>query len=209
MELQKVLSWRYAVKKYKDQTVSDDKIRRILTATNLSASSIGLQPYRIIVVKNKSLRTKLAEGSFNRQIAEASHLLVFAVHAQINQAIIDEFLTRTATVRSVPLTELSDLKKMLENFLLPRPAAENFQWASRQAYIALGTALVAAATEEVDSTPMEGFDATHVDEVLGLTEKGLRSVVLLSLGYRDKEQDWLAPLKKVRLPLDEFAQQVG
>jgi len=92
---------------------------------------------------------------------------------------------------------------------LPRAAEDNFQWAARQAYIGLGTALIAAAAEQVDSTPMEGFDAAQVDRILGLSEKGLRSVVLLSLGYRDEEQDWLAPLKKVRLPVEEFALEVG
>ncbi|MBD1432093.1 NAD(P)H-dependent oxidoreductase [Sphingobacterium sp. DN00404] len=209
MELQDALSWRYAVKKYKEATVADDKIRRILEATNLSASSVGIQPYRVIVVKDKDLRAELGAGSFNTQIKDASHLLVFAAYTNIDQGIIDDFMTRTAAIRSVPVEQLVDFKNKLESFLLPRTAEENFQWTSRQAYIGLGTALIAAAAEQVDSTPMEGFDSAQVDRILGLTEKGLRSVVLLSLGYRDEEQDWLAPLKKVRLPVEEFAPQIG
>lgn len=209
MKLQDALSWRYAVKKYKEATVADDKIRRILEATNLSASSVGIQPYRVIVVKDKALRAELGAGSFNNQITDASHLFVFAAYTNIDQGMIDDFMARTAAIRSIPVEQLADFKNKLESFLLARTAEENFQWTSRQAYIGLGTALIAAATEEVDSTPMEGFDATQVDRILGLTEKGLRSVVLLSLGYRDEEQDWLAPLKKVRLPVEEFALQIG
>lgn len=209
MELQDVLLWRYAVKKYKEVTVADEKIRRILEATNLSASSVGIQPYRVIVVKDKALRTELGTGSFNNQIAEASHLLVFAAYTNIDQVMIDDFISRTATVRSVPVDQLNDFKGKLESFLLARSTEENFQWSSRQAYIGLGTALIAAAAEEVDSTPMEGFDAKQVDRILGLAQQGLRSVVFLSLGYRDEEQDWLAPLKKVRLPVEEFAPQIG
>lgn len=209
MELQEILTWRYAVKKYKEQNVPEDKIRRILEATNLSASSVGLQPYRVIVVKNKALRAELGAGSFNPQITDASHLLVFAASTAIDQAMIDEYIHRTASIRSVPLAQLHDFKTTLEGFLLARTAEENFTWAARQAYIGLGTALIAAAAEQVDSTPMEGFDAAQVDRILGLTDKGLRSVALLSLGYRDAEQDWLAPLKKVRLDLDEFAPLAG
>lgn len=209
MELQDALSWRYAVKKYKDATVAEDKVRRILEATNLSASSVGIQPYRVIVVKDKALRAELGAGSFNGQITEASHLLVFAAYTHIDAAMIDDLMTRTAAIRSIPVEQLADFKKSLEGYLLARTDEENFQWTSRQAYIGLGTALIAAAAEEVDSTPMEGFDAAQVDRILGLTEKGLQSVVLLSLGYRDEEQDWLASLKKVRLPIEEFAPQLG
>ncbi len=209
MELQQALSWRYAVKKYKDITVADDKIQRILEATNLSASSVGLQPYRVILVKDKALRAELGAGSFNVQISESSHLLVFAAYTNIDKHMIAEFMSRTASIRSIPIAHLDDYKNKLESFLLPRAAEDNFQWAARQAYIGLGTALIAAAAEQVDSTPMEGFDAAQVDRILGLSEKGLRSVVLLSLGYRDEEQDWLAPLKKVRLPVEEFALEVG
>jgi nitroreductase/dihydropteridine reductase len=209
MNLQDTLSWRYAVKKYSDLRVEDDKIRRILEATNLSASSVGIQPYRVLVVEDKDLRVQLGAGSFNTQIAEASHLLVFAAYANIDQSMIDDYMARTATIRSMPLEHLTDFKTKLESFLLARTAEENFNWAARQTYIALGTALIAAAAEKVDSTPMEGFDAEQVDRILGLKEKGLRSVVLLSVGYRDEAGDWLAPLQKVRLDVEEFAPVVG
>ncbi len=209
MELLQALSWRYAVKKYKEDTVPEEKIRRILEATNLSASSAGIQPYRVLVVKDKVLRKQLSEGSFNTQIAEASHLFVFAAYTDINQNMIDDYMARTATTRSIPVAQLADFKKSLESYLLANTSEANFQWAARQAYIGLGTALIAAATEEVDSTPMEGFDTAQVDRLLGLTEKGLRSCIILALGYRDEERDWLAQLQKVRLPLDEFSLQIG
>src|SRR5690606_22863764 len=111
-------SWRYAVKKYKEATVADDKIRRILEATNLSASSVGIQPYRVIVVKDKTLRAELGAGSFNTHIADASHLLVFAAYTNIDQHMINYYIIYTTSTLYTTLTQLSIFKHKLNNYLL-------------------------------------------------------------------------------------------
>jgi nitroreductase/dihydropteridine reductase len=199
------LEWRYATKKFNNQKVSSADLNTILNATNLSASSTGLQPYRIFVVKKAALRKELAEGSFNAQISESSHLLVFASFDKITKEHIDAFIAYMASERGISEEALADYKAALIGGLLSRSDEENFAWAARQAYIALGTALIAAAELKIDSTPMEGFDAAKFDSLLGLTQKGLKSVVALSLGYRDAENDPYSTVKKVRIPLEEFA----
>lgn len=204
MNLTEALNWRYAVKKYTNEKVSDDKIEEILKATLLTASSVGIQPYRVINITNKEVREKLAEQSFNKQIAEASHLFAFAAFETITKDQIHDLIALMSRERELPESSFQDFKSSLENYLLSRKDEENFTWATKQAYIALGTAMVAAADLKVDTTPMEGFDAALLDELLNLKEQGLKSVVLLSLGYRDSENDFLANQKKVRLPLEEF-----
>ena len=204
MNLIESLKWRYATKKYSSRKLSEDTLQQIVEAVNLSASSAGLQPYRLIVIENPELRKELGEGSRNPQIAEASHLLVFAVYGVIKKEHIERYVQLTAEVRGVAEESLADFKNSLTNHLLSKTDEENFTWSAKQAYIALGTGLIAAANLQVDATPMEGFDAEKFDEVLGLEEKGLKSVVLLALGYRDEENDFLANLKKVRFPKEEF-----
>lgn len=206
MNLTEALKWRYAVKKYADKKVNETDLRTILEATNLSASSAGLQPYRIIVVEDPEIRLKLGQGAFNPQITEASHLLVFAAIEHLSESHIDEYMQRMADTRKLPLEALSEFRKILVAHITGRTQEENFIWASKQAYIGLGTAMVAAAELEVDATPMEGFDPVRFNEILGLKEKGLSSVVLLALGYRDAEKDPYVNAAKVRLPLNEFAE---
>jgi nitroreductase / dihydropteridine reductase len=206
MDLLKNLKWRYSVKKYSNEKVEQEKVDKILEAINLSASSTGLQPYRVIVVENKELQKSLREGSFNGQIEEASHLLVFASLKKITEKHVDDYLNFVAEERSMPVTALHDYRKALESWLIEKSEQENSIWAARQAYIGLGTALIAAAELKVDSTPMEGFDPVKFDEILNLKDKGLTSVVIMSLGYRDSGNDWLENLKKVRLPINDFVQ---
>lgn len=204
MDLEQALNWRYAVKKYSNRKISDADLAKILEATNLSASSAGMQPYRLFVLNNEEYRSQLRENSFNPQIQDASHLLVFAALENVTQETIDNYMSLISKERATPIEQLADFKKTLETYFLSTPKEENFIWASRQAYIALGTALIAAAELEIDSTPMEGFDRDKLDKMLGLEKIGLKSVVLLALGYRDEDQDMFAKLKKVRLPKDEF-----
>jgi nitroreductase / dihydropteridine reductase len=208
MDLITSLNWRYATKKYNDKKVPADKVEKILEAISLSASSFGIQPYRVLVVENQEVRKQLGEGSFNTQIAEASHLLVFAAFEKITQQDIDAYLAYVAKVRSFPIENLADFKSALVNTLLARTDEHNFQWSSKQAYIGLGTGLIAAADLQIDATPMEGFDNEKFDRLLGLSDKGLKSVVLLALGYRDEGKDYLAKLKKARLPQEEFVTKI-
>lgn len=205
MNIIDTLKWRYATKKFNEQKISTADLNTVLEATNLSASSTGLQPYRVFVVENDALRKQLAEGSFNAQIADSSHLLVFAAFEKVTKEQIDAYIAYVASERNIPEEALADFKAALVGGLLSRSDKDNFDWAARQAYIALGTALIAAAELKIDSTPMEGFDNAKFDALLGLTQKGLKSVVALSLGYRDAENDYFASFKKVRIPLSDFA----
>jgi len=192
------LKWRYAAKRYNGQKVPTEKLNNILEAIRLSASSNGLQPYSVLVIEDAELRKQLSPAAMNQpQITESSHLLVFAAWETITEKDVYEFIDQTASLRNVNVESLNGVKEYLLS-AVQKPADQNFNWAARQAYIALGTALVAAAEEKVDTTPMEGFDAAAFDGLLGLEERGLKSVALLSLGYRDAENDWNANLPKAR-----------
>lgn len=199
MELIKALNWRYAAKRMNGQKVPSDKINTILEAIRLAPSSMGLQPYTVLVIEDEELKKKISPIARNQpQIEESSHLLVFAAWDDITPGHIEEFIQHTASERDMSVDKLDDFKNTLLSIADKNTQEQNFNWAARQAYIAFGIGLVAAAAEKVDATPMEGFDSKALDELLNLKEKGLRSVTLLPLGYRDAENDWLAKLPKVR-----------
>lgn len=205
MELLKALSWRYATKRMNGQRVPDEKVNTILEAIRLSASSLGLQPYRVIVVDDADLKAKIHEKACQQpQIVEGSHVLVFAAYKNINEDMVNDYITRIANERGVEVSQLGDFKQMINGFLSSKSVQDIVAWNTRQAYIGLGHGLVAAAIQEVDATPMEGFDPNEMDNVLGLGELGLQSVVVLTIGYRDSEKDYLANAQKVRLPMDTF-----
>ncbi len=205
MELIKNLKWRYAAKKYSDQLVSEDKIDQIIEAVNLTASSCGIQPYRLYVITNPEVRQKLGEGSFNEQIYTSSHLLVFAGFNKITNEYIKAYVDMMEQQRNLETGALKMLQDTLIGYFSPQTTEQNVIWSDKQAYIGLGTALIAAAELKVDATPMEGFDPKLFDDILDLPEKGLHASVIMSLGYRDADNDYLAPAQKVRLPIDEFS----
>lgn len=205
MELIKSLEWRYASKRMNGQAVPEDKVNNILEAIQLAPSSMGLQPYTVLVITDKDVKKKIRAVAYNQpQIEESSHLLVFAAWADISAEQIEEFIQQSATIRKVSPDTLEDFKNTLLGTITRNSTEQNYNWAARQAYIAFGTGIAAAASERVDATPMEGFDNAALDELLGLKEKGLRSVTLLPLGYRDSENDWLANLAKVRRHKDKL-----
>ncbi|WP_316809106.1 nitroreductase family protein [Pedobacter agri] len=208
MELINDLKWRYAVKQYSDEVVSENKIDQIIAAINLSASSCGIQPYRLFVITNTELRKKLAEGSFNAQIHSSSHLLVFASLNEVTGGYINDYITMMEQQRSLDSGALDGLKEMIISHFATQTPEQHALWSEKQAYIGLGTALVAAAAVKVDSTPMEGFDAQKFNQILRLSEKGLHATVILSLGYRDADNDHLASMHKVRLAIDEFSTKI-
>lgn len=198
MELIQKLNWRYATKRMNGQEVPQEKLDNILEAIRLSASSAGLQPYKVFVIKDADTKEKLKAAANNQpQITEASHILVFAAWNKVTDEKVNDYLTQIATERSMPIESLDGFKAMFTG-IIAQPAEQNFVWTSRQTYIALGTGLIAAAFEEVDATPMEGFNNASVDEILGLKEKGLSSVSIMTLGYRDVENDYLVNAKKIR-----------
>lgn len=205
MELLENLSWRYAVKRMTGEKVPEEKLNAILEATRLSASSVGLQPYKVIVVSSESLKQQLLPAANNQpQIVEGSHLLVFAAYESITQQHIDNYINLHASVKNIAAETLKPFKEKLESNLLSRSNGDNFNWAARQAYIALGTAIIAAANEKVDATPMEGFNPDSFDEILDLKKQGVKSVALLVLGYRDEANDFLVKTPKVRKEMKDF-----
>ena len=205
------LHWRYATKKMDpNRAVPDAALERILEAARLAPTSSGLQPFEIVVVTNTEIRAQLRAAAFDQaQITDGSHLLVFAAWDNYTEERIDAVVEQTGAERGGVSDALTGYYERLKAMYLPRPAEENFNHAARQAYIAFSQAITAAAFEAVDATPMEGFDADKVDEILGLRARGLRSVTLLPLGYRDTSGDWLVDMKKVRRPMDDLVTRVA
>lgn len=198
MSITAALQWRYATKRMTGAKIPGEKMNAILDAISLAPSSFGLQPYSILVIENEEMRRKIKPiATMQPQITEASALLVFAAWENITSAKINTYIARVASERNVSVESLKKMKELIDA-LLHNSASDNLAWSSKQAYLALGVALVAAAEEKIDSTPMEGFDKTRLDELLNLEEKGLRSSVLMTLGYRDVKNDSLVNLKKVR-----------
>ena len=204
------MQWRYAAKKMDaTKVVPQEKVNRIIEAARLAPTSSGLQPFEVIVVTNKDIRTQIQAVAHNQaQVTEGSHLLVFAAWDTYTADRINHMFDLTNAERGGTNEGWENYRQMLLKNYPVRDAQVNFEHAARQAYIGLGASLIAAAFEEVDSTPMEGFDPKSVDDILGLGAKGLRSVALLPLGYRAKGQDWLENLKKIRRPVSEFVTEV-
>jgi nitroreductase len=204
------LAWRYATKKY-DTTkiVPAETLERIVEAVRLAPTSSGLQPFELFVVSNPEIRAKIRTVAWNQAtVTDCSHLLVFAAWDDITPDRVNMMFDLTNDVRGIKNEGWENYRKQLLGIVADRGTEANYQAAARQAYIGLGAAMIAAAFEAVDSTPMEGFDPVAVDDILGLKAKHLRSVVMLPLGYRAAEGDWLASLKKVRRSRENFVTEV-
>lgn len=193
------LKWRYAAKAMNGQKVSQDKVDRILDAAILAPTSSGLQPFEILVVTNQEIKEKIRAIGWNQSvITDCSHLLVFAAWDTYTAERINTMFDLTNEVRGFKNEGWENYRQMLLSSYPQKDPEVNFQHAARQAYIAFSQSIAQAAFEGVDTTPIEGFDPNEVDKILNLKEKGLRSCVLLPLGYRDAENDWLVNLVKVR-----------
>ncbi|WP_339895492.1 NAD(P)H-dependent oxidoreductase [uncultured Algibacter sp.] len=205
MELLDKLNWRYATKAMNGKKVAEDKIERILEAARLAPTSSGLQPFEIFVIKNQEVKEKIKPVAWNQSvITDCSHLLVFAAWDTYTTDRINHMFDLTNEIRGFKNEGWENYRGMLLNSYPQKDAEENFNHAAKQAYIAFSQAITAAAYEGVDATPLEGFDPDAVDKILGLREKGLRSAVLLPLGYRKEGEDWLVNLAKVRKPMEEL-----
>ncbi|CAM5535793.1 MULTISPECIES: NAD(P)H-dependent oxidoreductase [Sphingobium] len=204
------LNWRYATKKMNpDKVVAEDKVERILEAVRLAPTSSGLQQFEVIVVTNKDIRAKIRAIAWDQaQVTDASHLVVFAAWDNYTADRINGMFDLVNDERGFRNEGWEAYRQMLLNTYPQRDAQTNFEHAARQAYVGLGIALTAAAFEEVDATPMEGFDPAALDEILDLRARGLRSVVMMPLGYRADEGDWLVNLKKVRRPAADFISRI-
>lgn len=204
------LAWRYATKKFDaSKVVPEDKLERIIEAVRLTATSSGLLPFELMIITNDDIRAKIRAVAWDQaQVTDCSHLMVFAAWDDITPERVNMMFDLTNEVRGFRNEGWENYRQMLLGIVGERGTEANYQAAARQAYIALGSALIAAAFEEVDATPMEGFDPQAVDDILGLKEKGLRSVIILPLGYRAAEGDWLVNLQKVRRSRENFVTEI-
>jgi len=199
MKMTEALNWRYATKRMNGNKIPDERLECILEAIRLAPSSFGLQPYSIIVIENIELLKKIQPiANKQPQITEASVLLVFAVWENLTIEKIDEHLKYISIVRGISEDSLKHTRDEIKIHLKNNSAEDNFNWSSKQAYLAMGIGMAAAALDKIDTTPMESFNKEDLDEILQLKEKGLRSVLLLALGYRDEENDNTAKDQKVR-----------
>jgi nitroreductase len=202
------LNWRYAVKQYDPARKIDEATWDALEeALTLTPSGIGLQPWKFLVVDDPAVRARLREASYGQpQITEAARLVVFASRVGYSEADVDRFIARVAEVRKQPLEALAGLKAAALS-VVARPESDRDIWASRQAYIALGNFLTAAATLGVDATPMEGLEPARYDEILGLKEKGYHTLAVAAAGYRSTG-DKYGSLAKVRFERSEVVEHV-
>ena len=205
MKLVDSLLWRSATKIMNGQQVPKEKLDYILESARLAPSSSGLQPYRIILIDNKDTLANIGVMAYNQnQILNCSHLLVFASWDNYSFERMGKVFQETMQERQQPKETMDNYQQTLWKRYEPLSKEWRQAHSAKQAYISLGFAIAAAAEQRVDATPMEGFDNANLDELLGLEKLGLKSVVLLALGYRDDENDWWSKLKKVRTSKDEF-----
>ena len=198
------LQWRYATKKFDaSKQLSPEQIDVLKQCFNLTATSYGLQPLQLVVIKHKELQEQLLPHSFQQQqIVTASHLLVICIEKNIDAEFINRYFELTKNIRNTPEEILKPFREFLLKDFGAKPQQELEQWAINQAYLALGNLLTVCAEEKIDACPMEGFDAEKYDEILKLKEKNLKSVLILPVGYR-AEDDIFADFEKVRRPLKE------
>lgn len=204
MSIIEKLKWRYATKKF-DATkkLSKNQINTLKEAFNLTALSYGLQTLKLVIVDDKILREQLVEHSYGqRQVVDASHLLVICIQNEINEDDVDTHFNTVKNIRQTPEEILNPFRDGLKSTIQNMTIDKKTDWATRQAYITLGNLMTVCAVEQIDSCPMEGFVAEQVDSILELDKYGLSSVLLFPVGYR-ADDDMFANLKKVRLPLSK------
>lgn len=208
MELIKNLQWRYATKKFDtSKKVSENELEQIMEAVRLSASSYGLQAYKVLVIEDEAVRKQLRAASWDQpQITDSSHLFVFCNYKQVNDQVIDEFIELNAGVKGIGSESLQPYADFLKNSLTSRSEDDLQVWTSKQTYIALANLLAASAELKIDACPMEGFDAAAYNEILGLNEKGLSASVVAAVGYRsgDDETQFAAKVRKMKSELFEI-----
>ena len=204
-----ILNKRYAAKAMNGKVVPQEKIDNILEAIRLAPTSSGLQPFEVFVITNPEIKSKIREIAWKQSpVTDCSHLLVFAAWDHYTADRINHMFDLTNEIRGFKNEGWENYRQMLLSSYPQRDPEVSFQHAARQSYIALMCAMTQAAFEGLDSVPMEGFDNKALDEILGLKDKNLRSTVLLPIGYRDAEKDWLVNLVKVRKPMDQLVTHI-
>jgi len=204
MNIIKALKWRYAAKKFDSSRVIPNEIIEVIKESfNLTASSYGLQPVKLLIVSNKSILQELVSISSNQQqVGQASHLCVFCVDTNIDEAYIRTYFENIKSIRNTPDAVLSSFRDSIISSFGSKSTDEIYNWGAKQAYLALGNMLTVCATQEIDACPMEGFDPVAYDMYFKLKEQGLRSALVMPIGYRS-EDDMFADMKKVRKDLKD------
>lgn len=199
------LEWRYAVKKFDDQKFLEEKqISTLKKAFNLTATSYGLQPIKLVIIKNKDIQQQLVKHSWNQQqIVQASHLLVICVDIKLDESDVERYFERVKEIRNTPDNIINSFKDYLKNAIASKTIEDLLSWGKNQAYLALGNLLTVCANEKIDSCPMEGFISEKYDEILKLKEKNITSVLVLPVGFRAKD-DVMIHQKKVRKDISEI-----
>ncbi len=205
MQMIENLNWRYATKKFDaTKNVNDEVIENLMEAVRLSASSYGLQLYKVMVITDPDLKAKLKPAAWGQaQITDASHLFIFCHYDDVKEEHIDTYMDLVGEVRKLPADMMKQYGDFMKNTVLGLDLATKNNWTARQTYIGLGTLLAACAELKVDSCPMEGFENEKFDEILGLKEKGLKSAVMAAVGYRSDE-DQTQHMPKVRKSKEEL-----
>jgi len=204
MNIIEKLQWRYATKFFDNNLyIPIEKLNILKVAFNLTATSYGLQPIKLVIIKNKTLQENLVEYSMNqKQVAQASHVLVFCIETNIDKEFIEAYFKREKTIRNTPNEILKPFKNYLFNDFKKKSKKQIKKWAINQAYLAMGNLLTVCAIEDIDACPMEGFNPKKYDDLLKLKDKGLQSVLVMPIGYRAKG-DMFAGFKKVRKTVAE------
>ncbi|MEG0188237.1 nitroreductase family protein [Algoriella sp.] len=209
MKLIEALNWRYATKRMTGEKLDEETVNQIIEAARLAPTSAGLQPVHLYVISDQETKAKIQPIAFGQpQIVESSHLIVFTSWATIPDEEIDKVYEYTNAQRGISNDKTADTVANLKQLFSTFSEEEQYHHTAKQAHIAFGIAIAAAAELGVDATPMEGFDKARIDEFLDLKSKNLRSVVLLSLGKRKVDEDWLLPLKKIRQPKEKFITEI-
>jgi len=204
------MKWRYAVKKFDSEKVlSEEKINLLKEAFNLTATSYGLQPITLLIIKNRELQNKLKLHSFDQsQVTQASHILVICIKNTIDNAYISQYFEQIKKIRNISDEILEPFKNDLVDSFSNKDVEEIKSWSTNQAYLAMGNLLTVCAIEKIDSCPMEGFEPKAYDELLNLEEKGLTSVLVMPVGYR-ADDDMFAGFKKVRKDMNESVIEIN
>ncbi|MGE8432334.1 MULTISPECIES: NAD(P)H-dependent oxidoreductase [Chryseobacterium] len=204
MNYLEALSRRYSVKKFNNQIIPQETLHNILESGKLSASSLGLQPYKIIVVESEEMKQKLIPAFYNpSQISTCSHLVVIISKKIIEENYIHGYFNHISAVRETPLETLDPFKNSINQHINQKTQDEIFNWAEKQSYIVLANLMYAAAIENIDSCPMEGFRQDLIEEILNVNSETEKVTVTLALGYRS-EEDHFQHMKKVRKPNEKL-----
>lgn len=203
------LNWRYATKKFDtSKKVSESDLNELLEAMRLSASSFGIQPWKFLVITNKSIREKIKGAAWGQaQVTDASHLIVLCVKKGLDKKYMSEYVKFVETDRGLKAGALKGFEDMLHGYI-DSSSGKVDDWSRRQVYIVLGNLLTSAALKRIDACPMEGFDAGKVDEILGLEKKGFGVAVMCPIGYRASDDDY-AKHKKTRFPLNSIVERLN